>query len=112
MAPPEQSNLCAGGAGNEDDSEVTDRVADAPIQGRLSEISHRAACRNVGTPSIGGRLRGCHLSRMEADVRHLTDVVGARHFLMLRFWSQGSTPRNAGVKGCPVPILFCGPGPL
>ena len=48
----------------------------------------------------------------KADMRYLTGLIGTGHFLMLRFWLQESTPRNAGVEGCPVPILFCGPGRL
>jgi hypothetical protein len=43
-----------------------------------------------------------------ADMCHITDVVGAGYFLMLRFLSQAATPRLVRAEGCPGPILFCG----
>lgn len=69
-------------------------------------------CQSVGTLSMALDESRAHLSPGKADMRYMTGLIGTGHFLMLRFWLQESTPRNAGGEGCPVPILFYGQGRL
>ena len=58
IANDEQSNLCAGGARDDNGSEVAGRVGDTPVHGRLGEVSHRANCRNVDIRLLGWMSQG------------------------------------------------------
>ena len=52
----------------------------------LPTLAERGICQSLGIPSIGlDELRVTTSPRGKADMRYMTDVVGAGHFLMLRF---------------------------
>jgi hypothetical protein len=80
---------------------------------RFMEAMARAVdtqtCQSVGTLSIGlDEARNAIYLRGKADMRYMTDLGVAGHFLMLRFWSQGITPCFAGAEVCLGPTVFWG----
>jgi len=49
-------------------------------------LAEMRTCQSLGIPSIGlDELRVTTSPRGKADMRYVTDVVGAGYFLMLRF---------------------------
>jgi hypothetical protein len=52
----------------------------------LATLVETRSCQSPGIPSIGlDELRVATSPRGKADMRYLIDIVGAGHFLMLRF---------------------------
>jgi hypothetical protein len=85
--------------------EVAGRVEDTPIQAPLAPLVDAQNCRSVGIPSTGlDELNVATSPRAKADVRHMTDLAQARHFLTSRFWIVGSDALHG--RGIGVDVLL------